>query len=166
MEINFCSKTSAIWQLIGYGILLLKIVLPIVIIVIGVVELSKCVVSGKDEDIKNVFKKLLVKIVIAVAIFFIPTITRLVFGLLKEATSTMENATTCFSCLLAPLREDCKSKVAEAKANRERDKNDLYDRDYSGLTDKKDEKVEYKDENSMGNPSYDNISDDEEEDEE
>lgn len=165
MNMNFCSKTSGIWQFVGYGILLLKIVLPIVIIVIGVVELSKCVISGKDEDIKNVFKKLLVRIALAIAIFFIPTITKLVFGLIKEATNSMENAATCFSCILAPLNDDCKKKVAEAKANRELNKNDLYDKDYSGVTIDKGVDIDHKDENSMGNPEILPEDSNEEEDE-
>ena len=152
MDKDFCIRTSAIWQFIGYGIIVIKIVLPIIIIIIGVIELSKCVVSGKDDEIKSVLKKLLIKIAMAIAIFFIPTVVKIGFSIIGD-TDTKTYSSACFDCLLAPLKEDCKYAVDVAKEARDKRNNELYEKYYEGLGKDRKQTVHHNDEKIEGNPT-------------
>ena len=153
MDKDFCLNTSAIWQFVGYGVLIVKIIIPIVLIIFGVVELSKCVVSGKDEDIKNVAKKLLTKIALAIAIFFIPTVTRLVFGLIKQASESMVYANGCIECMLAPRKDSCTKAVESAKEYRKTKNAELYKKYYNEFGNDWSTVVDHGGENSQGNPT-------------
>ena len=163
MDQNFCIRTSGIWQLVGYALFAIKIILPLVIIVLGVVELSKCVVSGKEDEIKKSFTVLLKKLILAIAIFFIPTITNLVFGLVKSANETMIYAEGCLSCVLRPLHDNCTSAVETAKRVRKEYNEELYNMYYDGLNTDRSKPVDYTGENSNGNPEEPPIDNPEEE---
>ena len=58
---NFCASTANIWQLIGYVLLVFKIVIPILLIVFGMLDLGKAVVASKDDEIKKSIKKCICK---------------------------------------------------------------------------------------------------------
>ena len=160
MDKDFCIRTSAIWQFVGYGIIVIKIVLPIIIIIIGVIELSKCVISGKDDEIKGVLKNLLLKIVMAIAIFFIPTVVRLGFSIVSDS-ETKTYASACFDCLLTPLKEDCKYAVDVAKEARDKRNNELYNKYYEGLGKDRKQTVHHDNEKIEGNPT-ENLDEEEE----
>ena len=50
---SFCSDTKDIWQFVGTIVTIFKIVIPVLIIILGSVDLGKAVVAGKEEDIKK-----------------------------------------------------------------------------------------------------------------
>ena len=77
---NFCYKTASIWQVVGYISFILKIVIPLIIIILGIVNLAKAVTSNDDKAVSKAAGTLIKKIVIGVVIFFIPTIVWLYFG--------------------------------------------------------------------------------------
>ena len=63
----------------------LVFVIPIILIVLGVVDLSKAVVSSKEDEVKKAQKMFFTRVIYAVVIFLIPTIVSLLFNLLPEA---------------------------------------------------------------------------------
>ena len=40
---GFCYRSAKIWQLLGYFIIVIKIVLPLIIIILGVLDLGRAV---------------------------------------------------------------------------------------------------------------------------
>ena len=48
---NFCAETSNIWRTVGYFLLVFKIVIPIILIILGMVDLGKAVISSDDKII-------------------------------------------------------------------------------------------------------------------
>jgi fumarate reductase subunit D len=78
---SFCTETAEVWKVIGKFITLFKIVIPVILVIIGVVTLGKAVINDDDKDIKAATTKLVKKVIVAIVIFFIPTIIQAIFNL-------------------------------------------------------------------------------------
>ena len=85
MENDFCLRTSAIWQFAGYGLFALKILIPIIIIIFGIVDFAKAVIASDENKMKESQKKFIRRLLIAVAIFFVPTLLNLVINIINAA---------------------------------------------------------------------------------
>ena len=99
---KFCTETAGLLQYIGYALLVFKIAIPFIIIVFGMMDFGKAVVSEKDDDIKKQAVKLGRRAVAGIIIFFIPSIVAWIFGTIADYTSGKESFTTCETCLLHP----------------------------------------------------------------
>lgn len=102
---NFCAETSNIWRTVGYFLLVFKIVIPIILIVLGMVDLGKAVISSDDKAVSKAAKSLLMRIIAAVCIFFIPTIVSFVIRLVD--TSIDSKYDICASCISSPGGNEC-----------------------------------------------------------
>ncbi len=113
-ELGFCANSANIWQVVGYVLLVFKIVIPILLIIWGMLDLGKAVVAAKDDEIKKATKSLAMRAISAVVIFFIPTIVGLVFGMISNFgdSGAKEDWEVCRSCLTNPNDSDC-SRYAE-----------------------------------------------------
>ena len=102
---NICSSSADIWRTIGYFLMVFKIVIPIILIILGMIDLGKAVVSSDDKAISKAVKSLAMRLVAAVAIFFIPTIVSLVIGLVD--TSVENKYEVCAKCISSPNGQVC-----------------------------------------------------------
>lgn len=68
--------------IVGFVLNLIQWVVPIILIVLGTVDLVKAVIAGKEEEIKNNQKTLVKRIIAAIIIFLIPLIVSVITGLL------------------------------------------------------------------------------------
>lgn len=98
---TFCQDTANIWRIIGYIVLILKIAVPVLLIVLGMIDLGKAVISSDDKAISNSVKTLSKRFIAAVIIFFVPSIVSAVF---KMVTGTAINKTgsdtnICIQCV-------------------------------------------------------------------
>lgn len=59
--------------------------IPIILIVLGIVDLSKAVVASDEKKTKEAQKMFTTRLIYAVIIFLIPTAISLLFGLLPDA---------------------------------------------------------------------------------
>ena len=107
MPDTFCTDTVNIWRLVGYFLMIFKIVIPIILIVLGMLDLGKAVVGSKDEEIKKSAKSLAMRIVAAVCIFFVPTIVSFVIRIVD--TSVDELSQVCAACISNPGGSVCDS---------------------------------------------------------
>jgi hypothetical protein len=114
---GFCYNSANIWQVVGYILLVFKIVIPIILIIFGMLDLGKAVIASKDDEIKKAMKSLAMRAIAAVVIFFIPTIVGLVMGLVSNFSSSGAESdyNVCRSCLTAPNKTTCSD--ASKKAN-------------------------------------------------
>jgi len=98
-----CETLYPLISLIKNGIIpLIQIGIPIILIVLGMLDLGKAVVASKDDEIKNAQKMLIKRCIYAIAIFFVVLIVNLVFGLLsstgdKEITNDSASWKTCWN---------------------------------------------------------------------
>lgn len=92
---DFCYQTRKIWSFVGQIIKVLQIVIPVIIILLGTIDLGKAVMAGDDKKVKEAQKMLLMRIIYGVAIFFVITIVRVIFGMLDNA----DTGSICFNCI-------------------------------------------------------------------
>ena len=113
-EYSFCFKTSAIWQFVGYGLFALKILVPLIIIIFGIVDFAKAIASSDDKAIKSASMSLFRRLIVGVCIFFIPTIVKVVFDLIDNVAD-LDGITECEECLLDPTSTTCDDYIEEAE---------------------------------------------------
>lgn len=80
-----CETTDPLVQVIGLVRFILNIIciaVPIIMILMGTIDLFKAVTAGKDDDIKKKQKALITRIIAGVLVFLVPTIVTLIMSLL------------------------------------------------------------------------------------
>ncbi|MEG0794438.1 MAG: hypothetical protein RSG95_01445, partial [Bacilli bacterium] len=107
MDLLFCETTSAIWQFVGYLFLVLKTIIPLIIIILGIVDLVKAVLASKDDGLPAAFKSLIMRLILGFSIFFIPTIISMAFSLVKDSATFINASDACQVCLLRPTSDEC-----------------------------------------------------------
>lgn len=103
---NLCDEDEiiGIMQILGYVIQVLKIVVPMIIIVLGMVDFGKAMTSNDDKSVNKAASSLIRRIIIGAIIFFVPTI---VFSLIKavglgDASDSSSDFYKCTMCMLKP----------------------------------------------------------------
>ena len=104
---QFCSKTSEILQFIGYIVTVIKIAIPVVIVMFGVIDFGKAVIAAKDDKMKESAKTVGRRLLAGVIIFFIPSIILWVFGAVSGYREISDNESgwkVCETCVLSPWK--------------------------------------------------------------
>ncbi len=114
LEDNFCMKTSAIWQIAGYVLYALKIFIPAIIIILGVIDFSKASIMNDDKALTKAAFTIIQRAIFGVVIFFIPTVVSLIIELISEAAGVMDRIEGCETCLLRSTSDDCEAQVSTA----------------------------------------------------
>jgi hypothetical protein len=99
---TFCSKTAGLLQYVGYALTIFKIAIPLIIIIFGMMDFGKAVVSEKDEDVKKQAVKLMRRAIAGIIIFFIPTFVIWIFETINDYSENEGQFNTCKQCLLHP----------------------------------------------------------------
>lgn len=116
-EYGFCTQTASVWQLVGYLLFIIKIVIPIALIVVGVVLLGKAVISNDDKEIKQSIGSLIKKFLVAVLIFFLPVIVSTLFGVVNGFKILKDDYMVCSKCVSSPYSDYCTSKVSISESD-------------------------------------------------
>lgn len=80
-----------------------KIIVPLFLIVYGMIDLAKAVMSNDEKTMKEAQGKLIKRFVYAVVIFFIVALVQLVFGMLADASEgdiDKGNIVSCIDCFM------------------------------------------------------------------
>lgn len=99
---DICSSPSYRKPMLFLGKILnfVKIIVPIVIIVFGVLDFYKAITSSKDEGLSKAFKSLIIRAIAGVCIFLLPGIVQLVLNMVNEWSDYSNNWCCCTECLL------------------------------------------------------------------
>ena len=101
---------------------MVKIIVPIILIVFGIVEMFKAATANDEKVMKEAQSKLIKRVVYAVLIFFIVAIVQLVFSLLASASNdSSENKggvkktdiNACISCFTNYSSKNCKMNAGQ-----------------------------------------------------
>ena len=104
---DFCYKTASTWQFVGQLLFILKIMIPIVIIVLGSIDVGKAVISSDDKAVSKAAKTLLRRFIAGICIFFIPVIIKVLFSMISLISDDIRNDyMNCINCLTNPYN-DC-----------------------------------------------------------
>ncbi len=93
-----CTELIPIIKLVRTILSLIQIGIPIILIVLGTLDLGKAVVASKDEEIKKAQTMLLKRFIYAVAIFFVVILVKFIFDTISTNGSDTENAANWFDC--------------------------------------------------------------------
>lgn len=85
--INFL---KAILSIIQWGV-------PILLIVMGSIDLGKAVLASDDKEIKGATSKLIKRAIAAVAIFFIPMLVNMLVGMVGDAGAKEGSFVKCWA---------------------------------------------------------------------
>lgn len=95
-----CNRLKSPLKFIGYILLIVKIVIPLLLIVFGIIDLFKAVTGGKDGEITKSLKTFIFRLIAGVAIFFVPTIISFIFSLVDGFDSVESEFNVCQKCIL------------------------------------------------------------------
>ncbi len=110
---GFCADTANIWHLLGMVVTIIKIVIPLLLIILGMVDLGKAVISSDEKAINKAVGSLLKRFIAAVVVFFIPTIVNAIFGIIGVVANDEADYQVCVRC----LTQTCEADAENAKAN-------------------------------------------------
>ena len=109
-----CKDIFPIVSIIKNGVIpLIQIAIPIILIVLGMLDLGKAVIASKEDEIKAAQKLLIKRIIYAVAIFLVVFIVTVIFNMVKDnSEGDAANWRTCWDCKYVPQGN---KKVVECK---------------------------------------------------
>ena len=94
-----CNGLLPIVQFIRKGLFpIIQIGIPILLIVMGTIDLGKAVMSSDDKEIKGATGKLIKRAIAAVAVFFVATIVSLLMGMIGKTEIEDEDTTSWSTC--------------------------------------------------------------------
>ena len=99
-DVNENPKIIAAFKLVGIFISIIKVIVPIIIVVMGMYELSKAVFDGKDDNIKKQLISFMKRSIACLLIFFAPTIILELFHFIDGWDDLESKYSTCVSCIL------------------------------------------------------------------
>lgn len=96
---NFCQDLGSTLQLVSALLLVVRIAVPLLLIGMATMDLYKVVTNGKDSELSKQIKVLGTRAIIGIAVFFLPTIVRVVVNAVADDQS---DYLVCVSCLDNP----------------------------------------------------------------
>ena len=115
---GFCAHTASIFQLLGTILIVFKIIIPILLIIFGMIDLGKAVIATDSKQVKESVNHFVKRCVVAVIIFFLPTIIGAIFGLVENFKDAKADYEVCRLCVVNPNGENadhtgCKDYIAK-----------------------------------------------------
>lgn len=120
---DFCiqPEVQSIIKVASLLLLILRLFVPIIIIIIGTIDLVKVVTSGDEKLISSSIKQLGARILIGLLVFLLPPIIDFFLAPFLKATSSdsgtvYSDSLVCEKCLLSP--NECESVINEYKSSK------------------------------------------------
>ena len=87
-------------------ILIIQIAVPIMLIIWGMIDFAKSTIGGSEDDIKKGQKIFVRRLIAAIIVFLIITITQLVITAVGSATGSDSDATNSWNCACKIIKND------------------------------------------------------------
>ena len=85
-----CSGLLPIVNLVKNLFNIIKILVPVILIIMGAIDLTKAVMASDDKEIKAATSKLIKRAIAAVAVFFIVTLVTVLMNLVSQSQQSGE----------------------------------------------------------------------------
>ena len=98
---SICDANGELVQILGVvrtALTIIQIAIPILLIIMGSLDLMKAVMAGKEDEIKKGQNTFVKRAIAAVIVFFIPLIVSLVMGLITVDTTSSGNPVKYKDC--------------------------------------------------------------------
>ena len=107
-ENDFCNDATPILRIVGIVVFAIKIVVPIILIIVGMIDLAKAVAAKDEKDIKAAQQGLVKKAVSAVLVFLVVSIVGLLMGIVGEGKYK-----DCLPCVNNVFSKSCKDQIKQ-----------------------------------------------------
>lgn len=97
LETDVCEGLSPVVTLVKSVLRIIQFGIPIILILLGTIDLGKAVISSDDKEVKASQSRLIKRCLYAVAIFFVALLVDLVMGLVGQSGVDSEAGTTSWS---------------------------------------------------------------------
>lgn len=97
-----CNDLAPLITFLKSILTIIQFAIPILLIIMGTIDLGKAVMSSDDKEIKGATSKLIKRAIAAVAVFFIPLIVNLLIKMVGQSGTKQQgveksNFWTCWS---------------------------------------------------------------------
>lgn len=95
-----CSDMAGVFGLVGWGVLLIKIATPIILIIMGMTDMVRAILGKDEAEIAAAQKAFIKKAIAALCVFLVLTIVTFLF---KNVVGNMTwKNSKCWSCIGSP----------------------------------------------------------------
>lgn len=101
---GICEGLGPVLRIVGIVVWGIKVVVPIILIVVGMMDLAKAVTEKSDDKIKAAQNGLIKKAIAAVLVFLVITIVTLLMTLIGD-----NSYKECMGCINNPFSTNCKT---------------------------------------------------------
>ncbi len=113
-NLTFCKGNKGVltvFRAFGYMLFIAKLLIPLILIILGSIDLAKAVLNSNEKPNKEVLMTFGKRLFAALIVFIIPTILDFGLSLVDGTLDAMENSKTnvsyCTKCLFDPLGDEC-----------------------------------------------------------
>ena len=87
---DLCTSQAGyrLFGLAGYALKFIQIAVPIILILMGTIDLVKALVAQKDDQMKKAQNTLMKRAIIGVVIFFVPMIVNFLMGMVNNSLNS------------------------------------------------------------------------------
>lgn len=99
LAVDICksgSEMAMVFGLVKFILRVICIVVPVVMILLGTIDLFKAVTAGKDEEIKKRQKALITRLIAGIIVFLVPSIVSLLMGLIGQSSKSDDSWKACW----------------------------------------------------------------------
>lgn len=112
-----CGGTSLVFSgtfpyLVSTIILIIKIAVPILLIIFGMLDLGKAVVAAKEDEIKKGQQMFIKRLIAAVIVFFVIQVVQII---IRFVSSSDPNIMNCFNCFISGEASEKACQIADAE---------------------------------------------------
>ena len=97
-----CTTLTPFWTIIGYILFAIKIIVPLLLIVTGMIRFGKSIMAENNDDIEKSKSIFIKKLIAAVAVFLVIQLVSLVMGLINDDNSWKK----CAKCVFHPFTDE------------------------------------------------------------
>ena len=96
---NITEIPKKIPELTSYAMRVIQVAVPVIFVIVGSLDLFKGIVAQKEDEIKKGQQAFIKRLIIAVLIFFIIVIVKLIVSVVANGSDT--NFVECIDCFLS-----------------------------------------------------------------
>ncbi len=93
MDVTACGDLGPVVSFLKGVLTIIQWAIPILLIIMGSIDLGKAVLSSDDKEIKGATSKLVKRAIAAVAVFFVPLIVNLLISMVADSSKSDNNNT-------------------------------------------------------------------------
>ena len=104
---DICADLSPVLRIVGIVVWGIKVLVPVILIVVGMIDLAKAVGEKNEDNIKKAQNLLIKRAIAAVLVFLVVTLVGVIMGLIRAS-----DYKACMECINHPFNASrCKSNM-------------------------------------------------------